>query len=387
MTETNKAGRIESLDALRGVAALAVAVFSHYQHFGGDKSKYPYASSLPASWLYTHSWLAVDLFFVLSGIVLTYRYFEPLTRRLISGREFFVLRLSRLYPLHVATLLVCAAVEWPLLAEGKPTVVYEHNNDLYHFFLHLTYLHSGWFEQGWSYNMPSWSVCSEVFVYVLFYAFATRLPKGYGYAGLATMFVGMAVIMMKWSIPLFNYSMARAMVGFFAGSFLYFGMREAERAGKARALGLGALGGFAAIAALAAWIGYDRWITGEPLPHALIVFPLAIVASSMVPPLAKLFSLRPFTFLGDISYAVYLMHVPLQMVTLTIAQRSGIKLPITEPWFLFAYAAVLVVASAAAHYGFERPARSWLRDRLSPRKAPRAAAPAVVAAEPAAPAA
>ena len=125
--------RLAPLDALRGLAALGVSVFSHYQHFGGDKATYPLNSLLVGHWVYENAWLFVDLFFLLSGIVLTYRYLEPLGRGALDGRRFFGLRLSRLYPLHVATLGVCAAVEWTLMARHEPAVIYQGNNDLYHF--------------------------------------------------------------------------------------------------------------------------------------------------------------------------------------------------------------------------------------------------------------
>src|SRR5512140_1466411 len=139
MAVPSESSRLAPLDALRGIAALAVAVFSHYQHFGGDKKTYPYNDVRPINWLYENSWLLVDFFFLLSGIVLTYRYYEPLAKGAVGAAQFFWLRVSRLYPLHVATLLACAAVEWYLLATGKPQVIYT-NNDLYHFTLNLLYL-------------------------------------------------------------------------------------------------------------------------------------------------------------------------------------------------------------------------------------------------------
>ena len=84
--------RLEPLDALRGMAALGVA-FYHYQHFGGDARQYPWASIEPAKWLYARGWMLVDFFFLLSGIVFTYKYFEPLIERKLSGKAFFFLRL------------------------------------------------------------------------------------------------------------------------------------------------------------------------------------------------------------------------------------------------------------------------------------------------------
>lgn len=365
MIEAPRAERLAPLDSLRGGAALSVALFSHFQHFGGDKSAYPFMTIPPVAWLYTRSWLLVDLFFLLSGMVLTYRYLAPIAQQRIKGREFFFLRLSRLYPLHVATLLVCAAVEWSLLVRHKPTVIYGSNNDLYHFFLQLTYLHT-WFEHGWSYNEPSWSVCGEVFVYLLFFLFAARRAGGYTAAALITVFFGIAV-QTKWSLPLPTDNMARAMVGFFAGSLLFLAMRQLDLLGAGQRFGWGCLVALALVLTLANLIGYDSWVGARPLVYSLVIFPLVLVAALRVPPLAAVLSLRPLTFLGDISYAVYMCHVPLQMITLTILDAHKQTVPTTKSWVLGAYFVVLVTVATAVHYGLEIPARRWLRDRTAPR--------------------
>ena len=55
---------------------------------------------------YEHGMYAVPLFFVLSGFVFFHLYAEAVRTGGVVAYEFFVLRLSRLYPLHVATLLL-----------------------------------------------------------------------------------------------------------------------------------------------------------------------------------------------------------------------------------------------------------------------------------------
>lgn len=271
--------------------------------------------------------------------------------------RFFTLRLSRLYPLHVATLLACAAVEWTLEAQHKATVIYE-RADLYHFFLQLFYLHT-WLERGWSFNEPSWSVCGEVFVYALFFYFCWRHAKAFPVACGLVVFLGMEVE--TGPLPILNENIARAMVGFFAGALLMQGIQAADRGGYGARLGLASLG-LLTVGGFLAWhIGYTQWIGLSTLPHVLVVFPLVVVTALRFEPLTRALSVRPFAVLGDISYAVYLIHVPLQMVTLAVTRAYGIRLPTTESWLLWAYMAVLVLASTAVHYGFERPMRRRLR--------------------------
>ena len=260
-------------------------------------------------WVYENAWLFVDLFFLLSGIVLTYRYLEPLASRALTGRKFLNLRISRLYPLHVATLLVCAAVEWTCMARHEPTIIYQGNNDLYHFTLQLTYLHT-FFEHGWSFNEPSWSVSGEVLVYILFFAYARRGHASYVPLAVAMVVVGIATQSPGWNLPIINSQIGRALVGFFLGSLGFLAMREFDRRGQGAKFGWACLGALTVVCVLASLIGFHELIGTNAFPNALMVFPLVAFASLRAPPLARLLSLRPLTFLGDLSYAIYLIHVP-----------------------------------------------------------------------------
>lgn len=356
--------RVAPLDSLRGLAALAVAVFSHYQHFGGDHARYPFAATAWGAWLYGNSWFLVDFFFLLSGMVLTLRYLRPLSEGAVGAREFFLLRLTRLYPLHAITLGVCAIVEWRLLAHKQPPLIYG-NADLYHFFLNATYLQAGWFDYGWSYNGPSWSVSVEICAYALFFAFAAAhggrkyLPRA-----VLGLLLGLAIARMNLSYPFFNQNVSRGLVGFFLGSLVWLGVEAARAARVGPNVGYACLLAFATIVGLSELIGYKEFVGITPLPHALVVFPLLVVACLEVPMLARVLSLRPLRFLGDLSYSVYMVHVPLQMVVLSVLGAR--RVPTERPWVFFAYAAAVVGLATLSHRFVELPLQRKLRARLLP---------------------
>src|ERR1041385_8149717 len=105
----NQASRFEALDLLRGLAALAVVAF-HVPHIPGTLSLAP------------RGYLAVDLFFALSGFVLAYAYGAELAR---GGniRRFMVQRLIRLYPLYLIALLAGALLALnALVLDGMPAL-------------------------------------------------------------------------------------------------------------------------------------------------------------------------------------------------------------------------------------------------------------------------
>jgi len=104
-------GRFSALDLFRGLAALAVVAF-HVPLPEGALSMAP------------RGYLAVDLFFVLSGFVLAHAYGEQLARG--GGmRQFLVQRLIRLYPLYLIALVSGALLLLNrLVLDGMPALSY-----------------------------------------------------------------------------------------------------------------------------------------------------------------------------------------------------------------------------------------------------------------------
>jgi peptidoglycan/LPS O-acetylase OafA/YrhL len=366
------ADRLAPLDALRGLAAIGVACGVHYQHFGGDKATYPFGQVSAFRWMYDTSWVLVDLFFLLSGVVMTYRYLEPIAQRKVDGREFFFLRMSRLYPLHFVALLVSAAVQWTLMARNEPTAIYK-ANDVYNFSLQLVYL-GAFFEHDTSFNEPSWSVSAELLAYALFFFFARRYRANYFVLAVIATVAGICMQQPAWTLPFLNTSSGRAVLGFFLGSSGYLLIRALDRRGWGERFGWACLGAFVILCVVSSFIGYHKVVGGVPLPNALSVFPLIVFASLRVPPLARLLSLRVFKLLGDISYSVYMIHVPIQQLTLAVSRAYKLTLPTESPWMLLCWVVVIVLAATATHYGFELPARRWLRAHRPSAATPVAAA-------------
>ena len=141
-----RSDRLYSLDGLRGLAALSV-VFWHWQDFflSGPVPKTVDRMKLPLyDWFflfYEHGWLAIDLFFCLSGFVFYWQYSRSVAEGSITPGGFAILRLSRLYPLHVVTLVLVAIGQYVLMQAQGTFFVYEHN-DLTHFLLNLLFASS-----------------------------------------------------------------------------------------------------------------------------------------------------------------------------------------------------------------------------------------------------
>ncbi len=142
------------LDGLRGVAALLV-VLRHTEHF----------------WTFElfRSYLAVDVFFVISGFVIGYAYDAGLAQRCRSPLQFMRVRLLRLYPVYLLSLLIAAAVAWyRWLPPGDE--VFSHQDIAEAFLLGLLFLPA--LTTGtaslYALNGPYWSLLFELLINALY---------------------------------------------------------------------------------------------------------------------------------------------------------------------------------------------------------------------------
>lgn len=391
MAERCLPARFHSLDALRGIAALAVVVW-HWRHFFYDGLAMPHVAqeAWPFwTWLrpfYLGGGRAVELFFCLSGFIFYHLYAEKVAQRAISAREFLWLRLSRLYPLHFVTLLLTALGQWLALAAFGAHFVYA-ENDAPHFLLHLFFVSSWGFERGLSFNGPAWSISVEMLLYGCFFLLC-RAGVRRGWPLLALVAAGYALL---WTGPL---HVGRGVMSFFIGGIVCAIFHRCWRADFPR---------WAAVLALASaallWLGllvdFPRLLLGDlardlhsigSTPsraasffllqcgqyfHEWLLFPLTILALALLEA-AHGRLLHRVAFLGDLSYATYLLHFPLQLAAVLACECLGLERTLfLSPLVFVAFFAALLLLAWGSYTCLERPAQAWLRARLLPPRSPR----------------
>jgi len=365
--------RFYSLDVLRGAAALTV-VFWHWQHFflfGGVVVPPTTAQPLHGVFylFYGAGWMAVDLFFSLSGFIFFWLYAEAIAGARISGREFFVLRFSRLYPLHLVTLLAVAAGQRVFLHLTRGYFIYPFH-DAYHFALNVP-LASAWgFERGPSFNAPIWSVSIEALLYILFFLLC-RVTRPRLAISLALSAVGYTIVARH------DVLIGRGVGSFFLGGAMFAIYDWCVSTGLVRALSF-----VLPPALVASWL-YVARVPGRLLrlgampwrsehveafwPVPVLLFPLTIFTLVIVETRRGTLG-RRLSPLGDISYSSYLLHFPLQLATALLVVLAGIDQRLfLSPVALGAFFAVLIPISLASYRWFEAPMQRWLRSRLGAR--------------------
>src|SRR5580700_567280 len=100
--------QLASLTPLRGIAALWVVIFHFCWYFPAVHPE-RYTGAV------YKGYLAVDMFFVLSGFVITHVYKEGFARRVTGRRyrDFLKARVARIYPLHIAVHYCCSSPPRP----------------------------------------------------------------------------------------------------------------------------------------------------------------------------------------------------------------------------------------------------------------------------------
>jgi peptidoglycan/LPS O-acetylase OafA/YrhL len=334
--------RLHEIDSLRGVAALGVAFVFHIHHLLG-KSRTGPLDGLPVfSWLHDYGYVLVDLFFVVSGYIFAHVY-------LVDGRfkgtvrDFAVARFARLYPLHLATLLVSAG----LLTIGPTASAENCCNDARHFLLNLVMLQESGLNNGLSFNSPAWSISVELLCYALFCLVAIRLPDRFWQATVLLVAAGLLATL-PGGVQLDH--IARGLCGFFAGTLAYR-LRDVPTVYWLVLLSAGfLLLPFASGLSIGAVLGVTSWPALVNLVRPL--------------PILRLSVLR---WLGERSYSIYLTHSPVYMaVNIIVFSGSAVPEALSVPMMLVGWGLVLAV-SDLSYRCLETPSRLLLRRTLGVR--------------------
>ncbi len=150
-----------ALTSIRGIAALWVVLYHFIAPLNRDVACF--SCYLPPL---ERSYLAVDLFFILSGFILAYVYLEKFTQDNSNITiPFLKARIARIYPLHLFCLLAFAT--WHCSAyflASDYSILPRNNLETFTYNIFLVHAWGVWDDVSWNY--PSWSISTELFAYI-----------------------------------------------------------------------------------------------------------------------------------------------------------------------------------------------------------------------------
>jgi peptidoglycan/LPS O-acetylase OafA/YrhL len=349
-TQTKK---LDPLTTTRFLVALSV-VFFHGGRNVGFLSMFPMLTSGPT---------AVGYFFLLSGFVMALAYHRPGTD--FNFREYWLSRFSRIYPVYILAFALTCFYYLDLLSKIKSDKVWAN-----------VFLYQAWFPgYAESFNLAAWSLSVEFFFYLIFpfmVIWAMRRPA----KQLIWMALGFWVLSQVVHLVLSIYFMGgqRELLAYFppfhlnifllgmAGGIWYVtnSSHLAVRQSTNRILLILSLGTvFLALTLRQFMPGFPRYLSldmGLLAPFFLIIV-LTLALDTTV--LSKILSHPTLVLLGDASYALYILHVPVRWLLERLLLTSGITLPYNV--FFLAYVLGLILLCVFVFKFIEHPARAWLK--------------------------
>jgi len=359
-TVENEVQYFNFVDILRGIAALAVLIF-HYQHFycaspGSlfeNKAIQPFYEYLEI--IYYHGHIAVQLFWVISGFVFANVYFNRET----TGKEFFVHRFARLHPLHFVTLCIIAIIQVTSMAVLGQYLILE-NTDWYHFILNVFMISNWGFETGYSFNGPFWSVSVEIFSYIVLYFSLKTLTKN---RLVFSVFYTFLFLMINQHLP-WCKSLTDCTYYFFLGTTVYGVVNLLKnKVGFIFLLSMACFAGAIYVNTINPIIKGDFVVSRDFFSLFLPGFVLLFSGLDCLPSL-KSFGKR-FKKIGDLSFSVYLCHLPLQMVVLIFIQKNAIDTSIfNHPISLLLFLSTVYLIAYFSYTYYENPMRVWIKNKF-----------------------
>jgi len=386
---------LHALTSLRLFAALAILLQHSEETLG-----VPFSSFSPIP-LY----FGVDFFFVLSGFILTFVYAD--IGHATGARAFYVARIARIWPLHLATLLI-----WLLVVPRGSWVIPGGEHYVLETTLANIFLLQAWvplFFVYFSYNAVSWSISTEAFFYLLF----PWLGKDWGRTwywklGVVVAAVVLILCLCDWAgvrpltgsndfasvtthgiVYISPFTRVFQFVVGMASALVFIRLRQPLL--RIPAVVWTGLEVFVLLMIGRVWSTGFVWsdqLFGEAetalgaftrgVPVTLLFGVIVLVFGLGRGLISKLLSFKPLIHLGEASFALYLIHQIL-LNPLQVYRDQLSSIPVGVQFCLFLLASVL--ASIALHQFVEKPCRRVIVKRFGRSNRPAPSAELVPAAK------
>lgn len=360
-----KQQRLMGLDGLRALGAVIIAFFWHYACF---------FETMPLgriwSWGYTTGWNMNNLFFAVSGFVMFFTYGDRLREGDIGFRNFLVARSSTVFPVHWIGLAIVTGIGF--LPNAWTYLGLE--NTIPDVLLSIPLMQSGWFNGNTPLNVPTWFLSVTMLLYILFFIAFSNAQKNYLRNTLMLLYAAIVIYMLGTDGPFINNLVGQGMMGFFSGVLLGALYRFCKEDGKHLKVLRSICAALVIVTLVIPFIiGFEQVYANAQfliMFTSMVVYPALIITVVEVGPITKLLSVKPLTYLGGISFSIYILHYPISMIIRNVEGGLSLSIDYSNGLVYLAYIAIVIGVSALIHQLVAIPAQKYIRSKLTVKEAP-----------------
>jgi peptidoglycan/LPS O-acetylase OafA/YrhL len=352
-TDTNK---LVGLEALRFLTAVAILVF-HYRHFSfvADRPVDLVPERLPLYGLlrplHDSGAFGVWVFWCISGFIFFWKYRDPIADRAIGGWTFFTLRFSRLYPLHLVTLMLVALLQSVYFNLRGCFFVYQ-DNDLPHFLTQLLMASEWGIVQGYSFDGPIWSVSVEVLVYLLFFLMLRATRSWWLNVAVVAACLGAASINVGGQVT-------NCLALFYIGGLAAMARRAAGTSRFRTEIEAWAWISAIVIMPFVVYVLRNQ-LDRFDLPLFVGMTPILLFCLSREIRLPQVMQ-STIVAAGNMTYSSYLLHFPIQLAIVVCFAAAGRPVPLYSGALFAVYLLTTLLLSYVTFRFFEAPAQRLIR--------------------------
>lgn len=354
--------RLEQLTFTRFIAAISIVVY----HFGSGC--FPFSNE-KIGFIVQQSNLGVSYFYILSGFIMMVAYGS---QEKIDAVSFLRNRFARIYPvffLSIVLLFLHTYIFDPAFSFGL----------IKHAFLNLTLMQAWIPSKALLFNGPAWSLSVEVFFYMIF---PFLFNKFFMKKKLLTVSIVVCAFWLAFQIGFYYIvnspfnkgypTPSHALIFFFplmhlsaflAGNLggLFFIKKLAGRTGRYDLPVLLTIAIFIIVLKYPFGLNYHNGLL------AVVFVPFIIFMGMNRGIITKILNARLLIVLGEISFGIYILQVPIFRLTTSIVRQLDITHD-TQNLFYISFS-VLIAFSALSYYYFETPVRNIIKSiKLKPLK-------------------
>ena len=286
------------LETFRGIFALVI-VLHHLK----------IESFIQRSNFITNGGLVVDFFFVLSGFVISLNYLDKINNK-SDLFNFQKKRFLRLYPLHILTLFIFIIIEFIKIFVNNFTSLqslyepFSGFNNYYSLVANFFLLH-GWY--GWSFNLPSWSISTEFYTYLIFGLLILFFSKKSLYFIILILISIFIFVLNNQGLKILDNFIypTRCIYSFFLGALTYLIFRKYRNYSSTVFSLIFILLSFSIIHFSDQFNQNNKYVIA-PLIFSFTIFFVSSLNSNLF--LYKVLSNKFTVYLGSISYGIYMIH-------------------------------------------------------------------------------